>query len=108
MVSGSLDEVWWMDRNGDILIVGAGVVGLATALALHRVGVKSNTGIFKQYEGIRLWNTDLGKCMESPRCTWSWPSTKGTSSAATRSADFFNCVRHRYLEDAIIDGKGKQ
>lgn len=30
-----------MDRNGEILIVGAGVAGLATALALHRVGVKS-------------------------------------------------------------------
>lgn len=30
-----------MDRNGEILIVGAGLAGLATALALHRVGVKS-------------------------------------------------------------------
>ncbi|KAL2937044.1 Monooxygenase 2 [Bienertia sinuspersici] len=30
-----------MEVNADIVIVGAGISGLATALALHRLGIKS-------------------------------------------------------------------
>lgn len=44
-------------QKQDIVIVGAGIAGLATALSLHRLGVKSL--VLEQSESLRTGGTSL-------------------------------------------------
>ncbi|KAH9622189.1 hypothetical protein KSS87_009576 [Heliosperma pusillum] len=44
-------------RNEEIVIVGAGIAGLATALALHRLGIQSL--VLEQTDGLRTGGTSL-------------------------------------------------
>ncbi|KAM0949831.1 putative FAD/NAD(P)-binding domain superfamily [Dioscorea sansibarensis] len=60
-----------MEAIEDIVIVGAGLSGLATALGLHRKGVRSvGVGIIRSVESCRVCFHNLDKCQESFGCAW--------------------------------------
>ncbi|KAK6157928.1 hypothetical protein DH2020_005242 [Rehmannia glutinosa] len=63
-------------RKEDIVIVGAGVAGLATALALQRVGIGSL--VLEQAESLRTGGLRLHfqEWMESVGCYWSRKSAQ--------------------------------